>query len=349
MPFLSLRDAAELRCVSLALTLLCAGCADEAAFISSDDAAPRDEAPSCDDGGPCEGTEPEDDAEAPPDDDASDDAAPSDASPPDVTAIDARADVAAIDARADVAAMDARLDVSAADVRSDVGATDARGDVVADAGVTFLPLPTCATVDRRLREDFGIQIQPGTIPFEGLPSENIDCAGRILVYQMFIRPHQYERFPRRVNVADPYVMHLYRRSATAGSCSAYTPSGQVIQIRDLRACLAAVSGPTDPDFARIAMFLIHETGHIITSRTYSLRAAFSSAGLTRLDPGCYDRGFLKTYSLRTTNPVNESFAEATALFIGRRKVGVYGTITNFQTECPHTYAWIQTTVFGNRR
>ena len=110
-----------------------------------------------------------------------------------------------------------------------------------------------------------------------------------------------------------------------------------------------MSGPTDPDFARIAMFLIHETGHIISSRTYSLRAAFSGAGLTRLDPNCYDRGFLKTCSLRTTNPVNESFAEATALFIGRRKVGVYGTITNVQTERPHTYAWIQTTVFGNRR
>lgn len=361
MAFVSLRDSVTSLRVVLALALVSAGCADEAAFVPGDDAAPRDEAPSCDDGGPCEGTDP-DDAEAPHDDDAGDDAGDDAAeAPPDVAPLDAsradaaiamdapRADVNAMDARADVSNLDARLDVSASDVRADAAAADVRADVVADAGVTFLPLPTCATVDRRLREDFGIQIQPGTIPFEGLPSENIDCAGRILVYRMFIAPHQYERFPRRVNVADPYVMHLYRRSGTVGSCSAYTPSGQAIQIRDLRSCLAAVSGPTDPDFARIAMFLIHETGHIITSRTYSLRAAFSSAGLTRLDPSCYDRGFLKTYSLRTTNPVNESFAEATALFIGRRKVGVYGTITNFQTQCPHTYAWIQTTVFGNRR
>ena len=218
-----------------------------------------------------------------------------------------------------------------------------------DAGATFLPLPTCATVDRRLREDFGIQIQPGTIPFEGLPPENIDCSDRILVYQMFIRPHQYERFPRRVNVADAYTLHLYRRSATVGSCSAYTPSGQAILVRDLRACLAGVSGPSDPDFNRVAMFLIHETGHIITSRTYSLRAAFEGAQLPRLDPSCYDRGFLKTYSLRTTNPVNESFAEATALFIGRRKVGPLGTINDFATECPHTHDWIQSTVFGSRR
>ncbi len=110
-----------------------------------------------------------------------------------------------------------------------------------------------------------------------------------------------------------------------------------------------MSSASDPDFIRVAMFIIHESGHIITARNSSLRTAFSSAGLTRLDARCYDRGFLKTYSLRTTNPVSESFAEAVALFIGRRKVGPLGTITNFATECPNTFSWIERTVFGAHR
>jgi hypothetical protein len=208
-------------------------------------------------------------------------------------------------------------------------------------------LPTCTDVDARLRDDFGIVIKPGTLPFEGLPSENIGCAKRIKVYQMFIRAFEYEGFPVRLNVADSFTMHLYRTSSpTTGSCSAYTPSGQAIQIRNLSACLDAVSGTTDPDFARVATFLNHETGHIITSRTPSLKTQFQAAGLPTKDPQCYDRGFIKTYSLRTTNPVSESFAESLALFLWNKKVGKYATITNFRTECPHTWAWIKTTVFG---
>jgi hypothetical protein len=58
------------------------------------------------------------------------------------------------------------------------------------------------------------------------------------------------------------------------------------------------------------------------------------------------RAALKTYSLRTTNPVSESFAESLALFLWNKKVGKYATIQNFRTECPHTWAWIKTTVFG---
>jgi hypothetical protein len=82
-----------------------------------------------------------------------------------------------------------------------------------DAGVPDpqpLPVPTCSNVDQRLHDDFGIVIKPGTIAFEGLPSEDISCGKRIKVYQMFMRAFQYERFPVRLMVSDPFTMHLYR-------------------------------------------------------------------------------------------------------------------------------------------
>jgi hypothetical protein len=215
-----------------------------------------------------------------------------------------------------------------------------------DAGM--LQTPTCSDVDARLRSDFGIVIKPGTIAFEGLPSEDISCAKRIKVYQMFERAFEYEQFPARLMVDDPFTMHLYRSSSPAtGSCSGYTPSAQVIQIRDLNACLNAVSDTSDPDFARIATFLNHETGHIITSRTASLKTQFQAANLPSQDPQCYDDGFLKTYSLRTTNPVSESFAESLALFLWNKKVGRYATIRDFRAECPNTWKWIKMTVFGD--
>ncbi|MFO0602076.1 MAG: hypothetical protein U0324_02825 [Polyangiales bacterium] len=340
--------------VALFATSALSACgANESAALFDEDA------PGCTQPSMCDPIEPsEDDAgandeasdddvledDALPEDDAGDDAADAGPDRADANdAPDARMDVAT-DTRADVAT-DTRMD--AFDARGD-DATDTRPDVAMDAA--FFPAPTCATVDRRLRADFGIVIQPGTLPFEGLAPESITCQDRVKVYQMFTRPNLYVRYPQRVNVDDAFTIHLYRSAQpVTGHCSAYVPNGQAIQVRDFRTCLASVSGPSDPDFIRVAMFIIHESGHIITARNASLRTAFSSANLPRLDPRCYDRGFLKTYSLRTTNPISESFAEAVALFIGRRKVGVLGTINNFATECPNTFDWIERTVFGAHR
>jgi len=239
-------------------------------------------------------------------------------------------------------------DADAATMPDPDAATPRDSGAPADSGAVVRPTPTCANVNQRLRDDFGIIIRPGTLPFSGLPSEDIGCADRIKVYQMFIRPFQYERFGPRVDPSVPFTMHLYRTgTGSTASCSAYVPNANAIQIRDLSDCLRVVSGPSDPDFNRIAMFLIHETGHIIRARTPSLGTSFQNARLAAQDPACYDRGFIVTYSLRTTNPISESMAEAIGLFVVNRKVGRYGTISNFRTECPHTYAWVRTNIFGN--
>ncbi|MEI8259709.1 MAG: hypothetical protein WCJ30_28925 [Deltaproteobacteria bacterium] len=296
----------------LSVSVVASGCGEMSAPMSDAqaDSMAIDDTLMCDDGGVCEAIDP-----------------PAPDEPVDAGAMD-------------VASTDAT------DVDSGAPVTDS--GVSIDAGPAVAPLPTCGNVNQRLLDDFGIIIRPGTIPFEGLATEDIGCAARISVYQMFMRPFQYVRYPVRLRPADPFTMHLYHTaSPTAGSCSAYVPSAHAMQVRDLSQCLRVVSGTADPDFIRIAMFLIHESGHIIMARNSSLRTAFQAANLPAHDPGCYDRGFLKTYSLRTTTALNESFAEAAALFIGRRKVGRLATISNFATECPNTFAWIQTMVFGS--
>lgn len=237
----------------------------------------------------------------------------------------------------DAAVADAGEDTSAA---GDATASDAKDS---GGGVTK---PTCSDVDKRLRDDFGIVIKPGTLPFGGLPSQDIACADRIKVYQMFIKPFSYKRYETLMKPADPFTMHLYYQSGAAG-CSAYVPSSQAIQIRNLKQCLAYVSGPSDPDFNRIAMFLIHESGHVLRARNYAVGTKFQSADLPSKDPSCYDRGFVKTYSLRSTNPNSESLSEAMGLFIVNQKTSSMGTIKDFKKECPNTYGWIAANIFND--
>lgn len=298
----------------LLLVAFVSGCA--AAGSAESDSADANQPPSdtddpnpCEDGGPCDEPEPLD---------------------PDAGPIDEDAPIA-----------DAGSDSSAA---TDAAASDAKP---ADSGAGATK-PTCENVDQRLRDDFGIVIKPGTLPFGGLPSQNIGCLDRIKVYQMFIKPYSYKRYERLMKPTDSFTMHLYQQSGgPPGGCSAYVPSSQAIQIRNLKECLSYVSGPSDPDFDRIAMFLIHESGHVLRARNYALGTEFQKAGLPGKDPACYDRGFIKTYSLRTTNPNSESFAEAMGLFIVNKKTGSMGTIKDFQKECPRTYEWVRANIFND--
>lgn len=209
------------------------------------------------------------------------------------------------------------------------------------------PLPTCADVDARLLSDFGLVIRPGTLSFGGLAPTDLGCAGRIKVYRMFVAPFAHAGYRRRLDPTRPITLHLYRSSdPQPGRCSGYVPNANAIQIRDLRECLRSVGSEDDRNFRRIAMFLIHESGHVLANRNSGMRARFREAGLDELDPRCYDRGFLITYSLRSgVRPASESLAEAMALFIGRRKVGTLGTIDDFESQCPHTYEWVRRNVF----
>ena len=144
--------------VLLATCLLGAGCSDslsEESDTGSDDLGD----PRCDGGGPCEHIGPPGDAGNEPD------GAP-------------RLDGGLTDGP--------RMDATGSDaVAHDASTADAGSR---DGGPGTLPLPTCANINERLRSDLGIVIQPGTLPYGGLPSEDIGCADRIKVYQMFLLP-----------------------------------------------------------------------------------------------------------------------------------------------------------------
>jgi len=208
-------------------------------------------------------------------------------------------------------------------------------------------LPTCADVDDRLLADFGLIIQPGTLPFDGLAPADLGCEGRIEVYRMFVAPFAYAGYGSRLRRDVPVTLHLYRSdSPRSGWCSGYVPNARAIQIRDLQECLRNVTDVDDRYFRSTAMFLIHESGHVIADRNAGLKDAFRESGVRALDPQCYDDGFLKTYSLRSgVNAVSESFAEAVALFVWNKKRGVHASILDFEAECPHTREWIRTAVF----
>lgn len=91
----------------------------------------------------------------------------------------------------------------------------------------------------------------------------------------------------------------------------------------------------------------HEAGHVVENRNARLYQSFPHSDLVQQDPGCYSSlGFLKSYfyaeSGAGTNPFEESFAEAIALYLmpNERK-----PLTNFQNQCPNTYNWIRDNIF----
>ncbi len=277
--------------------------ASDAALAPPGDA---DDDASCEDGGPCEGLNLE-----------PDDAGPSDAGP-------VRGDAGVVDA-----------------IGGDPGPSDS-GAASPEDGGPALPDPTCASVDQRLLQDFGIVITPATIPWNGFASENIDCEDRIKVYQMYALPFHYPGYVRRLDPSRPFTIHLYR-SVTPGpyTVMAYVPNARTVKIRDLAYALSHVSGPTDRNFMHVAMLLIHESGHIISARNPSMRPAFGDANLAARDPQCYVNGLLRTYTGPGTNLLGESMAEATGLFIVHSR----RSIADFRTDCPNTYEWIRANLY----
>lgn len=232
---------------------------------------------------------------------------------------------------------------------TDTGAADAKTPDVKpiDSGPTAPSKPTCANVDQRLRDDFGIIIKTGVDSFEGMPGEDLACADRINVYEMFVKPFGYERYERLMKISDPFTLRLYHKSSSTG-CSAVVTSADTVRVRNLKECMGFVSGPSDPDFERIAMFLIHESGHVLRARNPSVGSDFLSAKLYTKDPGCYDGTYLKTYSLRSgVLAFSESLSESMGLFIVNHKVNTLGTIKDFKKECPNSWAWVQKVIFND--
>jgi flagellar basal body-associated protein FliL len=99
--------------------------------------------------------------------------------------------------------------------------------------------------------------------------------------------------------------------------------------------------------------LIHESGHVLNARNRQLFYSYPWSTYNSLPPdsSCYDQGFIKSYALRSgVNAKDESFAESIADSLRPRSnsgmIPPAQTINNFATECPATYSWFETNVFG---
>lgn len=201
--------------------------------------------------------------------------------------------------------------------------------------------PPCNQIDNELKTDFGVK----TIP----RGEILNCEEKRWLYRIYSVPFKYNGFRKNLKPDTPFTINTANLNSDM-KCNAYVPSDQYMIMWDLKDCLSSISSVSDFDFERISMFVIHETAHIIKSRNKDkFYKYYPNRRLAASDPDCYDREFIKTYSLRTQDRVSESMAEAAGLFITNRKSNIINdrlvTISNFRNQCPATYNWIKTNLY----
>ncbi len=171
-----------------------------------------------------------------------------------------------------------------------------------------------------------------------------------------------------LNGSNDQLGKIFQSFAFAAQSSQYVSllksGGQLLKIELMNeaGCGAKTDGPSgliqissgcfSLIFPSYRYLLIHESGHIINARNRSLFYSFPWTDYKSQPPdsSCYDRGFLKSYALRSGVDVkDESFAESIADSLRPRSnsgIPPAQTINNFATECPATYSWFETNVFG---
>lgn len=204
--------------------------------------------------------------------------------------------------------------------------------------------PPCTDIDQRLLADFGVIIKP--------ISEFPTCSDKQKIYSIYSIPFQSPTYKQYIKPSTPFTLEFYSlfdfNKSFFGCTTAcgLTNTAHRIQLGGF------VNWLNNYSFKSSALFIIHETGHLISHRNYFFES-FPVTSLASANPSCYDRGYLITYSLRCIGagckitPKHESFAEANSLYIFNSKVGAIGTINNFMVECNATYTWIKTNLFGD--
>jgi len=98
--------------------------------------------------------------------------------------------------------------------------------------------------------------------------------------------------------------------------------------------------------------LIHESGHVLNARNRPLFYSYPWTNYKSQSPdsSCYDEGYIKSYPLRSgVDAKDESFSESITDSLkeySNSGIPPAQPINNFAAECPATYNWIKTNVFG---
>ncbi len=212
-----------------------------------------------------------------------------------------------------------------------------------DPGPGPVPVPSCNQVWDMLKSVFGVSVYLGNTIFK-----DSSCYHLQAIYRTYAISSKSSNYYNLLKKAGPFKIRVYNGART-NSCGGdvLTPNNIKLYVVNDSSGFSCFyrNGPTP--------LLLHETGHQIRQQTQPLIMSTSwLRNLARGDKTCYDRGFIKSYSLRTTIPASESMAEATMLYVMNSKTsfapGSAGKpIYNFKRECSSTYNYIKRAVYGN--
>lgn len=167
----------------------------------------------------------------------------------------------------------------------------------------------------------------------------LNCKRLRMIYYSLKLPFEFGQFRNLAKINKPYTIHLRVDNPTDGICSGKVVKKNDIYLYDFQECASS--------FPRTQHILLHEITHLVKNRNYrEIYQRYNHSRNVANDSNCYDRSFLKTYSLRTTVAKNESISEAAALYFLNGWNGKMGKITNFTTECSTTRKAIKEKLFN---
>lgn len=240
----------------------------------------------------------------------------------------------------------------------------ALGGVPSPSGGTTIsgPVPACADIDAALSRDLNATVQSGSvwscitcvglaIATKLLP-EVPDCVTKQDFWKLWSHLTLSPSFAARLTDI-PYRAELFRRADNPSFNFGYTGLPNKTQL------INVVEKFYSGNYTSIAFWITHETTHMLQHRDHSLEETWDINFLTHADSACYVGGCLKTYgsskyskniiycNSAPLRQIHESMAEAAALYVYHYKFNGIYRINNFKAECPNTYDWIKTKLFGN--
>lgn len=209
-------------------------------------------------------------------------------------------------------------------------------------------IPECPTLSTDptgcLKRDFNVEVKG-----EGFSPTN---ESKRVIYRMLWETSRSEAY--RENLMKGGTLIVYIKLCTARECISRVSGDITLTLRSSSLTYSS----------RLKRLFTHETGHVLRRRAPQAYRQFDiNEAVERDGSACYERNFVKSYSLRnyiascngsrdrwSVTPKSESFAEAIGnyQFSGGAGNGYLCSkrITNFKTDCSYTYEYVKNNIFG---
>ncbi len=215
-------------------------------------------------------------------------------------------------------------------------------------------LPTCSNVDSKLKSDLNARVIAGTTwqydcgmsPYPRNASQTPTCQSKIGFWKIWDHMTYSPSMKNRL-ISTAYRAELFSNSKNTGHACGYTGWSNQAQLINANIMVTTYySGSGN-------YWITHETTHMFQHRDGNLSNRFNVDYLSGDGSACYIGKCMKTYGLPSycnqsrRNQINESMAEAMALYVYNYHKGPAGTVNNFKRDCPRTYAWVHTYISPN--